>query len=281
MRIRAVVFRIAVALGLLRPAVAWAGFPSDVPDRFQVQVGGTLAIMDTGAALGPKSGAVSAVLVFEDFFNIPIHKDFAQFEGTWRFGARHSLDAGYVNIDRVGQRQIDSDVSFGRYTFHAGATVEGRFASRFIYAAYRYDFFHEDRVRISGSAGISAERLVAGMSATGNITDENGQAVSGEASQEAKLPLPIPLLGLQLEWALAPRIALQSYSRYIALNYAGIRGSQTVSAVRLYWYFSRNLGIGTGFDKVAISMPQYRTGDYTARFDYNIQGWSFYLRGAF
>ncbi|MFI5371595.1 MAG: hypothetical protein ACHQ52_08560 [Candidatus Eisenbacteria bacterium] len=272
---------IAVALSLIAPTIARADFPSGVPDRFQIQVGGTLAIMDTGASLGRKSGAVSGLIVFEDFFDIPVHKDFGRVDGSWKFCGRHYLDAGYVNIDRVGQRQIATDVDFGRYTFHAGAIVQGSFASRFIYAAYRYDFLQEDRVRISGSAGFSVERLAAGLSATGNVTDENGQAVSGEASQEGKITLPIPLIGLQLDWALAPRLAIQSYSRFFAINYAGFRGSQDDSAVRLYWYFTRNLGAGAGYDKIAINIPQISTGGYTARFDYNIQGWSFYLRGAF
>ena len=268
-------------LAIPESSVAAAGFPSDVPDRFQILAGGTSAIVGTGAALGRKSGAVSGMVVFEDFFNIPVHKQFGRLDGTWKFGGRHYLDAGYVNIDRTGAREIDSDFSFGDYTFHSGARVQGRLASRFLYMAYRYDFLHEDRVRISGSAGISAERIAAGVTAKSGVTDSNGQAVNGEVSQEAKFTLPVPLVGFQLDWALHPRIAFQAYSRMFSLNYAGIRGNQIDSALRIFWYPWRNLGFGAGYDKVAIGMPQYSTGSETARFAYNIEGLSLYLRGAF
>jgi hypothetical protein len=221
------------------------------------------------------------MVVFEDFFNVPIHNQFGRVEGAWRFGLRHYADFGYVNIDRSGARVVDRDVTFGDYTFHAGARVEGRIASRFLYAAYRYDFLQEDRVRISGSAGISAERIAASVSATAGVTDPNGQNVAGEASQEAKVTLPVPLLGLQLDWALAPHLVLNSHTRMFSINYAGIRGNQIESTLRLYWYLHRNFGVGAGYDRVSVSLPQCTTGDQTIRASYDIAGLSLYLRSQF
>jgi hypothetical protein len=111
---------------------ARADFPVNVPDRLQIVAGGTWATVGTGVALGRNSGALSKMPVFEDFFDIPIHSQFGRIEGSWKFGGRHYLDAGYVNIDRSGARQADADFTFGDYTFHAGARMEGSFGSQFL-----------------------------------------------------------------------------------------------------------------------------------------------------
>ena len=272
---------LVVALVASSPPAARADFPAGTPDQVQVLIGGTAATFGTAAALGRKSGALSKMLVFEDFFNIPVSSQFARFEGTWRIKERHYLDFGYVNIERSGSRQIDSDITFGDYTFHAGAQVTGGFDSRFLYAAYRYDFLHEDRIRISGSAGISAERLSMTVSSAAGVTDENGNTVTGGGSQEGHLSLPVPLLGLQLDWALDPRFTFQTHTRMFALNYGGIRGRQTDTAVRMFWSFHRNTSVGLGYDQVSVDLPQYSTSDETLRFSYSISGLSLYLRGTF
>jgi hypothetical protein len=268
-------------LALVGPSSALADFPSGAPDRFLIVAGGTAATLGTGVALGRNEGALSKMLVFEDFFNIPIHSQFARIESSWKFGGRHYLDVGYVSIDRSGARQADTDFAFGNYTFHAGARVEGSFDSQFLYTAYRYDFLQEDKVRISGSAGISAERLAAGVTTSAGATDSNGNAVNGEVSQSAQLSLPVPLVGLQLDWALSPKFELETHSRLFSLAYNNFRGSQIDSAVRLYWLFHRNAGIGAGYDKASINMPQFSSGGQTMRFAYNIEGLSLYLRGSF
>lgn len=281
MRRRSAISVLALALAASSPGTVRADFPANIPDHVQILIGGTAATFSTGAALGRNSGALSKMVSFEDFFDVPINSQFARIEGSWRFGERHYVDVGYVNIDRSGSRQIDSDFTFGDYTFHAGAQVEGGFASRFLYAAYRYDFLHEDRVRISGSAGISAERLEARVSSQAGVTDPNGQTVTGGGSQEGHLSLPVPLLGLQLDWALHPRFVLQTHTRMFSINYSGIRGSQTDNAVRLLWCFHRNASLGVGYDEVSLNLPQFRTGDQTLRFAYDISGLSIYLRGQF
>jgi len=84
-----------------------------------------------------------------------------------------------------------------------------------------------------------------------------------------------------MDWALSRRGAIQAYVRAFGLDYSGIRGSMTQSTLRYNWYFARNVGLGVGYDQISINLAKYRTDDYTARFNYSIQGLSLYLRGAY
>lgn len=269
-----------VGLWLIATSPA-AAFPGDTPDRFTLLVGGTTAMLDTQASLGPDGGGVSAMLVFEDLFNLPIRDQFARFEGAWKFGTRSYLDLGYVNVDRAAARQIQEAFRFGDYVFNAGADVSAGFKTRFIYAAYRHDFLQLDQVRIAGSIGVSAARMEAFVSASGSVSDTSGTPIAGTADEEAKFPLPIPLLGARLDWAVSDHHEVGLYMRAIAIDLGNIRGSIVENGLRYFWHFHRNAALGAGYDRLAISLPRYETDDYVARFGYTISGLSLYLSGAF
>jgi len=269
-----------LTLAWLTPSFAAESFPGDTPERFQLTIGGTQAVLDTQASLGTQSGGLNAMIVFEDLFDLPVHNRFFRAEGSWKFGRRSYLDLGYVNVDRAASRVIQEEVDFGRYTFQAGASVTAEFKSRFIYAAYRHAFLQVPEVHISGSVGVSAARMEAGLSAEGFVTDTTGTPVGGQVSEDAEFPLPVPLFGLQLDWALSRTFALQSHTRAIGIDLGKIRGGMIEAGVRVFWYFHPQASLGVGFDRLGVSLPRYETDDYTARFGYQIQGFSVYLRGA-
>jgi hypothetical protein len=281
MRKTAIYVFVIAATSLLRPATVSAGFPGDYPDRFQIQVSGTTATLDTQVGLGTEAGGLNSILVFEDLFNLPLHDGYFQGEGSWKCGGRSHIDVGYLDVNRTAERQISEDVEFGKYTFQAGAQVEAFFGSRFAYVAYRHDFLQLEQVRISGSFGISSTKLSARLSSAGGILDENGQPVVGERTSEGKLALPVPLLGFQVDWAVSKRSAIQVFSRVIFIELEDLRGGMAQNTIRYHYYIVRNAALGVGYDAIRCSLQKYRTDDYTLRATYGIQGLTLYLRGAF
>lgn len=272
---------LALALGAILSSAAFADFPADVPDRLQLGIGGMSGTFDTGGAAGPSNGRASVMIVFEDAFDLRVHDDFLTTDGFWRFGGRHYIDFGYVDIERHGRKVVDQDLSFGRYTFHVGSTADSWFTSRFAYVDYRYDMLQVYPVRISGSAGFNIERIAAGISATGNITDQNGNVVNGQATSESIYNVPVPMLGFQLDWALSHNSVLQTYTRAFWLDLSTLRGGQSDFVLRYHWYFIRNVAAGIGYERIAVSIPKYIENGEVQRFAYTIQGITLYLRGAY
>lgn len=212
---------------------ARAEFPQDVPDRWQLQIGGMAATLDTEAGLSPAGGGIGAIVVFEDFFNLPIHDQTILFNGSWRMTGRHLLDFGYVDFDRLAGRVIQRDIEWGDYIFPTGVQVEAGIGSEFIYAAYRYDFMHQDQVRISGSFGISYMDLSASLAATGGVLDSNMVSVTGAVKEEGNISLPVPLVGVQIDIAPHRRVALQLFTRFFFIDGFGIRGGVTETAINM------------------------------------------------
>ncbi|HET9952499.1 MAG TPA: hypothetical protein VFS09_11965 [Candidatus Eisenbacteria bacterium] len=272
---------VLTAFIFLRPASAVAGFPGDIPDKFRIEVAGTTATLDTEVGLGTETGGLNATLVFEDLFNLPIHDGYFQAEGSWKCGGRSHIDLGYIDVNRTAERVIAENVEFGKYTFTAGAQVEAFFGSRFGYLAYRHDFLQHEDVRISGSFGLSNTKLSARLSSEGGVLDENQQPVVGGRTVEGKLTLPVPLLGIQLDWAVSKRSDIQFFSRVVFINLPDLRGGMSQNTIRYHYWVVRNAALGVGYDGIRCALQKYRNDDYTLRANYGIQGFTFYLRGAF
>ena len=272
-----VVATLSLALGAVAPARAeFAG----VPDKIQLWIGGQAASFTTEGGLSLADAGTGVSINFEDIFDLPGSKQSLRGEGTWRITGRSLLDFGLVQFNRSHSVVSDRDVEWGEYTFQEGAYVTATFDSRFVYAAYRYDFLNLDQVRISGSAGLSYLTLTAGLEAAGSVIGPDGP-VAGGVNKEADVKFPVPLVGLQVDWAVRDRLTVLMYVRLFNLDYGKINGGMRESALRMKWHFTRNVGVALGLDTTTVRLKEYETEKYKAKFNYQISGLSAYLTLAF
>jgi hypothetical protein len=246
----------------------------------QVSIGGTAAELVTQGSLTPLDGGTGIAIDFEGLFNIPGDKQAARLDGFWHFGERHYLDFGYVQFNRSGSREIEEDVEWGDVTFQAGAFVTATFDSQFPYAAYRYDFLHEDRVKISGSAGISYMEIAPSLSATGNVTGPSGP-ISGSVNEGDSVQFPVPLVGLRLDWVLRDRLSVEMFARFFRLDAADFNGGMRESSARLKWHFTKHVGAALGYDSTTLRIKEYESDDARMKFIYEVTGASAFLTLAF
>ena len=269
------------ALVIAAPAHA-EEFADKIPDLVWLDVGGTFSEVTTTAGLTGPNG-VGLAIDFEEIFDLPGSKTNFQIQGTARISEkRRHMDFGYVNIKRSGTDVIDQDITWGDFTLIANANVTAKFNTEFIYAAFRYDFLHEEKVRISGSAGLSYVNLGTGLDWTGDYIPPGGTTpITGSESRSSSVAIPVPLIGFNIDWAIAKGLVFRSYNRFFQLNFSGIDGGLYESGVHLNWYFIRNLGIGLGYDRTQLKLNSYETGDNVLRADYTIGGWGLYATMAF
>jgi hypothetical protein len=271
-----------VAAALAAPSTRAEEFADKIPDLVWVDIGGTIDELTTNVGLTGQNG-IGAAIDFEQIFDLPGSKTTFLIQGTARVSEhRRHVDFGYVNIDRSGSREIQQDITWGDYTYAAGGQVTAEFNTQFIYGAYRYDFLHEDKIRLSGSAGLSWVNLGTGLSGDGTYTPPGGgEPTVGNFSKKASVGLPVPLVGFNIDWAMTKGLVFRSYYRFFRMNLSGIKGGMYESGVHLNWYFIRNLGIGFGYDRTEIRLNEFKSGTNTVRADYVISGVGLYATLAF
>jgi hypothetical protein len=273
---------VAAAATVLAPPSSAEEFAQKIPDRIWLDVGGAINDLNTDVSITGSSGA-GATIDFEEIFDLPGSKTTFQIQGTVRISEkRRWIDFGYVDINRAGGRVIQNDITWGDYTYAAGGQVDAHFDTRFVYAAFRYDFLHEEKIRISGSAGLSWTDLGSGLSGSGTYTPPSGPPVAGTYSVDESIAAPVPLIGLNLDWALAKGLVLRSYNRVFRLNVSDIDGGMYENGLHLNWYFVKNVGLGLGYDRIEVKINEYTTdeGDI-GKFDYAISSLGLYLTLAF
>jgi hypothetical protein len=175
---------------------------------------------------------------------------------------------------------LDENINWGDFEFQAGALVTANFKSNFPYVAWRYSFLDLPEVRISGSAGIVYLSLEAGLLADGTVATQ--PPTSGTVDETVKASVPVPQVGLQIDWHLTRRLAVLLYSRQIYVNnIAGATGGIGETAMRLQWWYVKHAGLSFGLDKESIDLKSYDNGDTKAKFRYEVRGFSLYINFAF
>jgi hypothetical protein len=282
LQIAALVVAIGAAFSFPLHAEDFAG---DVPDLVWIDLGGAYNNISTQIAVVTPNG-VGAAFDFEDVFDIPGREIAGRMFGTVRISPkRRYIDFGYVDIRRSGTRVLEEDVQFGDYLFQTGSNVTAKFDTGFIYAAFRYDFLHLEPIRVSGSAGITYLNLgvgLAGVASYPDPNDPNAPPLSSDVDQHESLGAPVPMVGLNMDWALARRLILRAYSRFFRINISSVDGGLFESGIRLNWYFARHFGLGVGYDRTDLQIDQVTlsNGD-VGQFDYTITGAGLYINLAF
>jgi hypothetical protein len=278
-----------VAVVLLGGAASFSAvraepFATDVPDFVWIDVGGAANDVSTDVALRGPNG-IGATINFEDVFDLPGNQTTARMFGTIRISQkRRWIDFGYVSIDRTGSRVLDADVTFGDYTFLQGAEVAARFSTQFVYAAFRYDFLHEEKIRISGSAGLTFLRLKTGLIADGALVeDANGAIVGGGVfNKNASVGAPVPMVGLNLDWALTRRLVLRTYTRFFKVHVSSFNGGLAEAGIRLNWYFVRHFGLALSYDRTNLDIKELKVGQgNVVKAGYSVTGLGLFATLAF
>lgn len=258
--------------------------PEKAPDHWRLDIGGYRADAFTEASLASTDSGLGGVINFEDLFNMPSTRNVFTAAATWHMLTRQYLDFGYVALNRGGENVIDQDITWGDKVIKAGGDVSTQFRTQFPYAAWRYDFLQVDKVRISGSAGISYLGIKTALAASGNITDindPNGPPVAGSLDRDFSINFPVPQMGLQLDWAVSRSLALRMYTRTLYIDVSSFRGGVSSRVVRLYWYITKHFGLSGGLEQQSIDIKQYVSGDAKMRLRYEITGLAGYLSFAF
>jgi hypothetical protein len=264
------------------PVVHADDFAGDIPTRVWIDLGWSENEISTNAAFQGPNG-IGATVDFEDVFDIPGNRSTARMFGTARISAeRRYMDFGYVNLKRSGSRVLDQDLSWGDYTIVSGSNVAADFNTEFIYVAFRYDFLHQEMVHISGSAGITWLNLSTGIAADGTINDSNGVFYANSYERSGSVGAPVPMLGLNLDWALTRRLVVRSYTRFFRINMSEFNGGLNEAGVRLNWYFAKYFGMGLGYDRTDLNLKELSVGNGNiVKANYEFSGASLFINLAF
>jgi hypothetical protein len=276
--------RTRLALGaaalLLASLPAYAQFPDEIPDNFRLSLGGIFASFQNEVAISAQGAPGNVINLTGDKLTAD-HKNTFRGEGYWNFLGRSYVDFGYVDFKLDGSHSITRDIEFNGLIYTAGAEVSSETRSRYIYAAYRYGILKNANVHWGISLGISYSSLSAQLAATAGVRRPDGTIVQGGATTKREVNVPIPLIGTELEFRIAPHMTLLGRARAIGATVDPYSGSWVEFAGQFNWYFAQNFGVGAAYEYQKIHFKKNESQPNAFRFDSRYDGPRVYMTVTF
>lgn len=204
------------------------------------------------------------------------HDDWSfQAAASWRFLPRHRIDVQYFSTKRSGTATYERSVTIGENEYPLGATVSIEAKDQFLLADYRYSFVKNDAIEFAGIIGVYGGRFEFDVNATGIAG-----TVSASANTTASTTVPLPLIGVAMDWYVNPRWKIAGSVEGIKAHIGSVDGRAVVAALSTDYMFVRNVGVGIRYMYSDLSVEVSKSR-FNGTADWRMNSVSAYLRLAF
>jgi len=163
--------------------------------------------------------------------------------GHHRFNNKHSMGFSYFAVKR------ETDILSLDNNFDDVILANGRASlsdnTRFYNIFYGYSLFQDHRSKMRLLAGINALDLRYAFEAEGELII-NGVSENGTIEEEANVLAPLPLFGIDFDYAFTPRWALTTQVKLVGGSYQDVSAGVLQTNINARYSLTRNFGLMMG-----------------------------------
>jgi hypothetical protein len=217
-----------------------ASTPTDVPDRYRIELGGFRLGSNTSLRLNDGAGGGSDVS-FEEDLDVPGTSTRFYLEGYWRIGRRHQVSLAWFRNNREDPgTTISKDITWGDHVFTASTRVQGEVGFTYVSGVYRFAAYSNDRVEVGPALGLGRLSVHASLRTIPDGTPSGSSTFERSVSQGQVTGD----LGAYIYWWPAKRLLIRGDMRYILVKPENAEASITDGRVAVMYHPWPNVGIG-------------------------------------
>jgi len=190
--------------------------------KYSFQLGGFFASTNSSVRFGSGTGVE---VDLEDALGLDVSTTAWRFDARWRFtqNLRHKVDFSYYSIKRSGEKTVQNEFTIEDPTdpdgppivIEVGSQIDSFLDFDILRASYSYSFLQDERVDFSANFGLFIMPISTGFSATGVVNER----------ADASFTAPLPVLGLEFDFALTPKWFFRTGTQLFYLEYENFKGS--------------------------------------------------------
>lgn len=230
----------ALALAL----VAGGAVAGPLEERFALVIEGSVADFDTEIRADSARLGRGTRFRFEDELGLDESDRFLRAEARWRFAPRHALSLRHLGAERERSARLRREIAFAGERFALAADVTGAFEVRSTELLYRWAALDRESVRIELLGGI--HRLALETRLRGRVAVD-GQQAEFDGAASARAAEPLPVIGLAIAWAPAPRWRVEFDVEALQAEVGDIEGHLVDAGVTVSRRFGDHLEVGFGY----------------------------------
>jgi hypothetical protein len=218
---------------------------STLSRTLSVGIAAGLMRFDTNYKITDRDSGRSVFLDAEGSMQLPEVKTIPLVYGYWRPSSKHGLGFGYFSVYRDSE-VIAVDRNFGDLSLDGRATLTDD--TSFYALTYNYTFFEDPRALLFASFGIKAIDLEYQFDAVGVLSLDGELIESGVYNKTITQFAPIPLVGVDVWFALTERWSFGARAAFVAGEISDTRAVITESSIRAKYYFNDNVSMFMGIN---------------------------------
>jgi len=269
-----------VASGLTAPAFAQSSsayylHQRGMDETFRLDVGGFFQKFTTNLRAGDAIGSAGTEFGLEDVLGAPDSKTTLRVDAALRLSRNSSFLFGYRTSNRSNSVALQRDVSFGDQTYHVGAQVDSQLRVDVGELYYAYSLVNNGDAEFALMLGVSAFYNRASIAA---LVSVGGVPATAQA-ESRNLFAPVPAVGASFRYALYPKVFAWGKVKGMSATISGYHGTLLSWSGGFDWYFTKNIGIGGGYEYVKLDFEKLEARQFAV--DYRTDGPVAYVSIAF
>lgn len=241
-------------------------------ERFSFKLGGYIANLESSVYIGSEALGLGASVDVEEALGLDSSMSVLRAEVSYRFGSsqRHMLGLKYYDFRRSSTKSLEAEIKWQDKTYPIGTTVDSYLNIAVLKAGYGYAFFQDDRISLAASIGLFITPIEGGISA------------AGVGTTEESIIAPLPVVGLQLDFAITPKLFLKQSLEVFYLEVGDFKGSISAFTIACEYNFWKNVGFGIGYDvfdlKLESNGSDYPNLDFIGKIEFAYSGLLLYTK---
>lgn len=241
-------------------------------DRLSVSVGGFLAGLNSDVRLGAKEVGLGIDIDLEKALGLTSTNLILKGDALYRFGnsQRHGVKIGYLGFFRNASKVLGRDIEIKGKTYTIGTTVNSKLDVMIFRGAYNYSFFRDDRFNINTSIGFFVSPISFEIS------------TSRSDIKKTDFIAPLPVFGLQSEFAFTPKLFLKQGIELLYLKFSGFTGSIVDMNLVMEYSAWKQVGLGIGLNAFRLRIESidedYPLINFKGNIDFSYTGLLFYAK---
>jgi len=233
---------VLVSLVIVLPLQCYADVPSGIgKDKYNFSIGSFLPAVNTEMRLDSGTLGRGTTIDLEDDLGFDAHQNTGRLDAYIRFAPRHRLNVGYFNMNRTASGVIDKTIQFGDQVFAINTNLDSEFKTSIILTNYMYSIVQQPKFELAVAIGVHYSETKTSLSTSG-----------GAISVNAKADGPLPLVGLDIKYAVKPNLHLGLLAQWFKADTSDYDGTIRNINASIEYFVQKNFGIGIGYSQFKV-----------------------------
>ena len=228
--------------------------------RFQAQLNGIYAILETNLRFESATGILGVKINFEDNLGMDKYRVMPMINARFNVKGRHNIFAMYYGLPRDAYYVTKRDIEFDDRIIEAGTEVFSYFNTNVYSLGYMYDAVSDARSHLGLFVNFYILTVATGISSATEPIDENFTVTA-----------PLPNFGAQAYYKINNWFGVSGLFSLFFLSIGDYAGSIHTLGAQLDFYLTRWLELGLGYYLFDLNLEVSKT-QFTGLFDYLYQG---------